>query len=217
MYDADSMPNLLTLQQLRDTTEECVEELATWCVAKPRLFELPRPEQQIQFELASRLRETLRTRTANPLWDRLYFDAAEPDPAALAGGTARPPIFVDTRQLFGNVGAPTRGATEPDLALAVHVLRSTRQTLELDENGTPLQQAWLPRSLLVDGAQLEARVTQLERLAHASCDGVLLVIYANEARRRTGVDTREIASWASWQMPLDTLWWSVRHFRAKAR
>ena len=31
------------------------------------------------------------------------------------------------------------------------------------------------------------------------------------------IDKREVASWASWQTPLDTLWWTVRHFRAKAR
>jgi hypothetical protein len=210
------MPNLLTLQQLRDVVQASVEELAAWCVAKPRLFELPRPEQQIQFELGARLRETLRARVGNPAWDRLYFDAGDPFPN-VPGALARPPIFVDTRQLFGIVGTDTRTATGPDLAIAVHVLRSNRQVLELDENGIPTQQAYLPRSLLAEGGVLEERVAQFERLSRALTDGVLLVIYSNEARRRTAVDTRDIASWASWQTPLDTLFWTVRHFRAKAR
>jgi hypothetical protein len=211
------MPNLLTLTQLRDLVQTTIEELAAWCVTKPRLFDLPRPEQQIQFELGARLRETLRERLGNEAWDRLFFDASDPSPAAIASVVSRPPIFIDTRQLFGTVGAATRNAGEPDLALAVHVLRTNRERLELDENGVPTQQAFLPRSLLVESALLEERVMQLERLARVQADGVLFVIYSNEARRRTGVDTRDIASWASWQTPLDTLWWTVRHFRAKAR
>ena len=89
--------------------------------------------------------------------------------------------------------------------------------LELDDSGVPTGQQWLPRSLLESGALLEERVQQMEHLSHAACDGALLVIYSNEAKRRTPVDTREVASWASWQTPIDTLRWTVRHFRAKAR
>jgi hypothetical protein len=211
------MPNLLTLTQLRDIVQSCIEDLAAWCVAKPRIFDLPRPDQQIQFELAARLRDALRTRIGNSTWDRLYFDASDPLHNTAPGALSRPPLFIDTRQLFGVVGAGTRNAAEPDLALAVHVLRTSRQTLELDENGIPTQQAFLPRSLLAEGALLEERVQQLERLSHALCDGALIVIYSNDARRRTGVDTRDIASWASWQTPLDTVWWTVRYFRAKVR
>jgi hypothetical protein len=212
------MPKLLTLSQLRDTVQSTMEDLAAWCVAKPRLFELPRPELQIQFELGARLRETLRNRVGNPSWDRLYFDAGDPLPN-VPSGVARAPIFVDTRQLFGVVGTDNRDRTaaEPDLAIAVHVLRSSRPTLELDENGIPTQQTYLPRNLLTEGVVLEERVAHFERLSRALTDGALLVIYSNEARRRTAVDTRDIASWASWQTPLDTLWWTVRHFRAKAR
>jgi hypothetical protein len=210
------MPNILTLAQMRDTVQACVEEVATWCVSKPRLFELPRPEQQIQFELAARIRETFRGRTGNPAWDRLFYDASDPV-TSRASGAARPPIYIDTRQLLGTVASGTRTALEPDVALAVHVLRSSRQNLEIDENGLPAQQAWLPVSLLAEGALLEERVLQLERLSHASCDGSLMVIYSNDARRKTAVDTREVASWASWQTPLDTVWWTVRHFRAKVR
>ena len=211
------MPNLLTLSQLRDLVQECIEDVTAWCVAKPRLFELPRPEQQIQFELAYRLREAVRKRSANGSWDRLYFDAADPSAMPVGSSAARPPIFIDTRQLFGAVGSGSRSPTEPDVALAVHVLRSAKQSLELDENGAPTHQAWLPRSLLADGVELDERVAQFERLSRSCCDGALVVIYSNEARRRTAVDTREIASWASWQTPLDTLWWTVRHFRARAR
>ncbi len=211
------MPRPLTLLQLREIVQGSVEGVAAWCVAKPRLFDLPRPEQQIQFELATRLRDVLRQRVANPTWDRLFFDASDSSPASPASCTARPPIFIDTRQIFGTVGAATRGPAEPDVALAVHVLRSSRQTLELDENGVPAEQKWLPRSLLCEGVLLEERVAQLEHFSRAACDGVLLVVYSNEARRRTAVDTREVASWASWQTPLDTLWWATRQFRARVR
>jgi hypothetical protein len=210
------MPQLLTLAQVRSLVQSTLEEVASWCVAKPRLFDLPRPEQQIQFEVASRLREGLRSRLGHPTWDRLHYDAAMPriDPD---GTHARPPIFVDTRQVYGSVAAPTRSAAEPDLAIAVHVLRTSRTTLELDENGAPSTQAFLPANLLAEGAALEARVEQLERLSHSPCDSSLFVVYSNDARRKTAVDRREIASWASWHTPLDTLWWTVRHFRAKAR
>jgi hypothetical protein len=211
------MPALLSLLQFREIVQVCVEDVAAWCAGKPRLFDMPKPEQQIQFELACRLREALRASAHNPSWDRLSFDASEPAPAAIAGTKSRPPVFIDTRQLFGISGTSARNPGEPDLALAVHVLRSSPASVEFDENGDPSRQKWAPRSLLVEGALLEERVVQLDRLSRASCDGVLFVVYSNEARRFTSVDAREIASWASWQTPLDTLWWTVRHFRAKAR
>jgi hypothetical protein len=177
---------------------------------------MPRPDQQIQFELACRLREALRQRTQNPAWDRLSYDAAQAPPGAIATKT-RPPIYVDSRQLFGVTGTAGRTAAEPDLGLAVHVLRTAPASLELDDNGEPLKQRFLPSNLLVEGALLEERVAQLDRFSRASSDGALFVVYSNEARRRTAVDSREIASWASWQTPIDTLWWTARHFRAKAR
>ena len=211
------MPALLTLLQLREIVQLCIEDVATWCAGKPRLFEMPRPEQQIQFELASRLRQALRATAHNPSWDRLSFDASEAAPGALAGARSRPPIFVDTRQLFGVTATTGRSSNEPDLALAVHVLRSSPNSVDFDENGEPAKQTWAPRSLLADGALLEERVLQLDRLSRAGCDGSLFVVYSNEARRFTGVDAREIASWASWQTPSETMWWTVRHFRTKAR
>jgi hypothetical protein len=211
------MPTLLTLMQLRDTVQACIEDIAAFCVAKPRLFDLPRPEQQIQFELACRLRDTLRERTQNPAWDRLWFDASQPVPGALAATNVKPPIHVDTRQLFGILGTTPRTANEPDLGVAVHVLRSSPASLALDENGAPSKQRWLPTNLVMEGALLEERVAQFDRLSRANCDATLFVVYSNEARRRTLVDSRDVASWASWQTPLDTLWWTARHFRAKAR
>jgi hypothetical protein len=69
----------------------------------------------------------------------------------------------------------------------------------------------------MDGALLEERVAQFDRFSRANYDATLFVVYSNEARRRTAVDSRDVASWASWQTPLDTLWWTARHFRAKAR
>src|SRR5882724_3567680 len=211
------MPALLSLLQFREIVQVCIEDVAAWCAGKPRLFDMPRPEQQVQFELACRLREALRQRTQNPTWDRLYFDASEAAPGVIAGTKARPPLFVDTRQIFGVTAPAPRSASEPDMGLAVHVLRSAPPSVELDDNGEPAKLTYSPRSLLVDGALLEERVAQLDRLSRASCDGTLFVVYANDARRFTAVDSREIASWASWQTPLDTLWWTVRHFRAKAR
>src|SRR5439155_19460704 len=60
-----AVPNVLTLPALREVVDSAISELASWFVAKPRIFDMARPEQQIQFELASRLRERLRERTAN--------------------------------------------------------------------------------------------------------------------------------------------------------
>lgn len=210
------MPNVLTLPALREVVDSCIADLATWFVAKPRLFDLPRPEQQIQFELAYRLRERLRERTNNPTWDRLHYDAADTGAAHAATVAQRPPIYVDARQLYGSVSSP-RSPTEPDLALAVHVLRAVRAEIEFDENGNPSSQQSLPLPISVAGSLVEQRVTDFDRLSHNACDCALLVIYSNDARRRTAIDKREVASWASWQTPLDTLWWTVRHFRAKAR
>jgi hypothetical protein len=211
------MPTLLTLMQLRETVQACIEDIAAFCVGKPRLFDVPHPEQQIQFELACRLRESLRERTQNPTWDRLWFDASLPAPGALSMTSTRPPIYVDTRQLFGVLGATPRTPNEPDLGVAVHVLRSAPASLSLDENGAPSNQRWLPSDLLMEGALLEERVAQFDRLSRANCDATLFVVYSNDARRRTPVGSRDVASWASWQTPLDTLWWTARHFRAKAR
>jgi len=211
------MAMLLTLAQLRETVQTTIDELAAWFVAKPRVFAMRRPAQQLQFELAARLRERLRERTENPRWDRLQFDASEAPSASPALPAARPPIYVDTRQLFGAVSADKRNPAEPDVGLAVHVLRASPSTLELDENGSPLGRAFGPEDLLLESVFLEHRVQQFERLSHHCADGALIVVYSNDARRKTAVDTREIASWASWQTPIDTVWWTARYFRAKAR
>jgi hypothetical protein len=211
------MAVLLTLAQLRETVQSSIDELAAWFVAKPRVFALARPAQQLQFELACRLRDRIRERTENPRWDRLHFDASDGPWASPAIPSAKPPILVDARQLFGAIAADKRTATEPDVALAVHVLRAPPNSLDYDENGLPLRQAFAPDDLFRESVILEQRVGQFERLSHLNCDGALLVVYSNDARRRTAVDAREIASWASWQTPIDNVWWTARYFRAKAR
>lgn len=209
------MPQLITLARLRDGVQETLDDLSAWFVAKPRLFRLARPEQQIQFELAARVRDKVREMAANPSWDRLFFDATPP--GLVEDGAGRPPpIFVDTRQLFGVVNAQQREPTAPDVAIAVHVLRGAPETLTLDADGAPTSQPWIPTNLRTQGLWLEQRVLQFERLARECCDGVLLAIYTNDSARRTAVDAREIASWASWQKPVRNLWWAVRYFRAKA-
>jgi hypothetical protein len=213
-------PTGLTLAQLRRVVQNSWEELVGWLLAKPRILELPHPEQQILFELGCRMRGTLRSLVGDVSWDRMVFDASSSTLGAHANADAfgrRPPIYIDTRHLFG-VGASERRTTaKPNLAVSVCVLRSCRAALEVDDDGRPKNQTFLPTSVRTQGWLLEEHVRQLEELELEPCDGFLFVVYSNSARRRTAVDTREVASWASWQTPSDTLWWASRHFRAKAR
>jgi hypothetical protein len=209
----------LTLSQLRRVIQNSLDELALWFTSKPRVFALPRPEQQLAFELASRLRETLRSLISSPSWDRLYYDASSLSPAyAMADSFGRrPPIYIDTRQLFGLPSRSSRGATAPDVAIALQVLRSAQEALDLDDNGHPRHPTWLPVSIREQGWMLDEHVRQLEQLSQSACECWLFVAYSNDARRKTAVDSRVVASWASWQKPTDTLWWAARHFRAKSR
>lgn len=207
----------LTLNQVRRVVQSTWEEVVNWLEAKPRIFSMPHPEQQILFELACRLRESVRSLSNNPVWDRLYFDCAAQafGPLALADAVGRrPPVYLDTRQLFG-VGDRRRVPETPDVAIAVNVLRAAVENLELDEDGRPRQQAWMPTSLTSQGWLLEENVRQFEALARQGCDGYVFVLYCNQARRLTAVDRREVASWASWHVVDDTLMWASRHFRAK--
>jgi hypothetical protein len=213
-----AVQQLVNVQNLRRVVEATWEDLTRWFGAKPRIFALPNPEQQILFEYADRLRANIRSLCGNPSWDRLYFDSS----SATLGGypvahlvTRRPPIYIDTRQLFG-LTSGARDASAPDAAIAIQVLRSASELIDLDEDGRPRHQSWMPTNLRAQGKLLDEHVQQLEELAATgACDGYLFVIYSNEARRRTAVDLREVASWASWQPASDTLAWSSRHFRAK--
>jgi hypothetical protein len=210
---------VITQQGLRRLVEAAWEDVTRWFVAKPGVFALPRPEQQILFEYAERLRAGIRSLCVDPAWDRLYFDAS----SAGAGGdqlgqlaARRPPIYVDTRKLFG-VTSPIREASSPDVAVAIHVLRSARATLELDDDGVPRHQTWVPVGIRIQGKLLEEQVAELAALAQGACDGYLFVVYSNEARRKSAVDLREVASWASWHQPGETLWWASRYFRAQGK
>lgn len=209
----------ITLPSLRRVVEATWDDVTRWFIAKPRIFALPHPEQQILFEYADRLRASIRSLCGNHSWDRLYFDSS----SATLGGyplahlvTRRPPIYVDTRQLFG-LTSGTRDASAPDIAIAVQVLRSSSELIDMDDDGRPRHQAFLPTSVRAQGKLLEEHVAQLEELSQGACDGFVFVVYSNEARRRTAVDLREVASWASWQQPTDTLWWTSRHFRASRK
>ena len=211
-------PTTLNLPQLRRVVDNTWEEVTSWLLSKPRILALPHPEQQILFELGCRLRDTLRSLTSNGAWDRLYFDGSSSTLGAHAIADAvgrHPPIYIDTRQLFQIQSSRQRRVDEPDVAVAVHVLRSCNEILDLDDDGRPRHQSWLPTNLRAQGWILEEHVRQLTDLAAESCDGFLFVVYSNEARRRTSVDLREVASWASWHQPTETLWWASRHFRAK--
>ena len=209
----------LNLGQIRQVVEATWQEVAGWFSAKPRIFTLPHPEQQVLFEFAARLRDSLRAVSQQPSWDRLYFDGS-----AVSLGTAtasyvaqRPPIYVDTRRLFGLPDHAPRQESTPDLAIAIQVLRSAPAVLRLAEDGRPENQRWMPVSIDLQGWLLEEHVAQLEELSASACDGYLFVVYSNEASRRTAVDTRDVASWASWHQPGPNLWWASRHFRAHAQ
>lgn len=212
-------PGFVTLQSLRDLVQGTWQEVAQWFVAKPRIFALPHPEQQILFEYAPRLRTAIRGAMGDANWDRLYFDASN---TSLGTGSIshvigrRPPLYIDTRRIFGLPEHGHRAITAPDIAIAVQVLRAAPALLELDDDGRPIAQRWMPTSLRLQGWLLDEHVSQLEELTPTPCDGFLFVIYNNEAGRRTTVDTRDIASWASWNQPSKSLWWASRHFRAKS-
>jgi hypothetical protein len=208
----------ITLLQARGIVEGTWEEVIHWFSQKPGIFTLPHPEQQILFEYADRLRRALRHIVQNHSWDRVYFDAttvtldAAPPPLE----DRRPPIYVDTRQLFGVPNPAPREDATPDIAVSIQVLRTGPEQLELDDDGCPRRLAALPQSLLLQGLLLEAHVRNLERLSQSACEGFLFVVYSNEARRTSSVDQRDVASWASWHRPSETLWWATRHFRSKA-
>lgn len=213
-------PTPLTLAQLRRVVQSQWDDVVAWLLAKPRILELANPEQQVLFELGCRLRGALRSLSGNRTWDRMHFDASSSTLGALVQPDAtgrRPPLYIDTRQLLGIGGQERRTTAKPNLAVSLCVLRSCRAELELDNDGRPKTQAFLPTSIRTQGWLLEEHVRQLEELALEPCDGFLFVVYSNAARRHTAVDTREVASWASWQRPSETLWWASRHFRAKAR
>lgn len=210
---------LVSREQLRGLIEGTWEEVARWFIAKPRLFTLPHPEQQLLFEYASRLRYAIRANSGHATWDRLYFDASS---TSLGTGSIahvvarRPPLYIDTRRLFGLPDHGPRDLTTPDAAVAIQVVRSAPELLDLDDDGRPRSQRWMPVSVRLQGWLLDEHVAQLEELSAAPCDGFLFVVYSNDARRNTAVDTRDVASWASWHQPSSTLWWASRHFRARA-
>ncbi len=210
----------LSLTQLRHIVESTWDEVARWFSAKPGIFTLPHPEQQVLFEYADRVRRAFRHVVGNHNWDRLYFDAStitlEASPVPFAVGR-RPPIYIDTRQLLGVPSGAPRDPSLPDLAVSVQVLRTAPAMFELDDDSRPRRQNWTPTSVRVQGWFLDEHVRQLEELSGSACEGFLFIVYSNEAMRKSAVDLREVASWASWHQPSDTLWWASRHFRAKPR
>lgn len=211
------MVALLTVSQLRRVVQATWDATVLWMIQKPRVLRLPRPEQQIQFELASRLRDTLRRAAEAPSWDRLFFDASGETSAGSRGVFGRrPTIWLDTHQLFGLDPADPRTPSTPDLALSVHVLRAPPAVLELDDDGRPRDREWVPSSLGVQGLLLEDEVRTFDELSRHGVESWLFIVYANEAQRTTVVDVRAVASWASWKEVSPTLRWAARHFRVKA-
>ncbi len=212
------MPTL-SLQDLQRIVAQSWDEVLDWLVQKPRICRLARPEQQIVFELAQRLRASIRRDFAEPRWDRLFFDTSSyvvSESTLVDSAGRRPPILIDAHQLYGLGPTPRREPLAPDIAVAVHVLRAEHELLDIDEDGRPRHQAWSPRSMRVQGILLEERVREFEQLSELACaEGYLFVVYSNEARRKTAVDNRDVASWAAWKEASPTLWTASRRFRPR--
>ena len=210
--------SVLTFADLRQAVADTWSEAVEWFAAKPRVFRLPRPEQQINFELACRLRERLRRDSGQSSWDRLYFDGAT---CALSESTHLEavghgvPIYVDAQRMYGLGSRDRRDTHMPDLALAVHVLRSAHELLDMDEDGRPRHQNFIPQSMRVQGWKLEEQVRTFEQMAEQEVASFLFVVYSNQAQRQTVVEKREVASWAAWTEVDSTLWWASRFFRQR--
>ncbi len=209
----------MTVTQVRNLVEGTWDEVTRWFSAKPGIFTLPHPEQQLLFEYADRLRRAVRHVVGDHAWDRMYFDATTVthERALVPLDERRAPIFIDTRKIFGIPSPAPRDDTAPDLAIAIQVLRTAPAQLDLDDDARLRRPGFTPTALHLQGWLLEQHVLHLERLSQSACDGFLFVVYSNDARRRSAVDLREVASWASWQRPSETLWWATRHFRARSR
>ncbi len=208
----------LNLSEIRQAVTETWSDVVTWFSGKPRVFRLPRPEQQLNFELACRLRERIRQDSGQPRWDRLYFDGAScvlsesTHVEAVGHGV---PIYIDAYQLYGLGSRDRRDTHMPDLALAVHVLRSAHELLDLDDDGRPRHQNFIPQSMRVQGWKLEEQVRTFELMAEQEVASFLFVVYSNQAQRQTVVEKREVASWAAWTEVDSTLWWASRFFRQR--
>jgi hypothetical protein len=210
--------SVLSFSDLRQTVTDTWDELVPWFKGKPRLFRLPRPEQQLSFEFACRLRELIRKRSDLARWDRLFFDGACCDPSEmsqLSGVGYGLPIYVDAHQLYGVSQRDRRDHSQPDIAIAVHVLRAAHELLDLDEDGCPRHQDYLPRSMHIQGCQLEEQVRALEHKSGQDVAGYIFVVYSNQAQRKTAVERRDVASWAAWTEEDPTLWWTSRFFRQR--
>jgi hypothetical protein len=208
----------LTLTEIRQSVTEIWSDLVVWFSAKPRLFRLPHPEQQLSFEFATRLRERARRDSGQPRWDRLFFDGSAcflSEYTHLDAVGHGVPIYLDAHQLYGLSPRDRRDHTMPDLAIAVHVLRSAHELLDLDEDGHPRHQNFFPQSMKVQGWKLEEQVHAFEQLADQDVASFLFVVYSNQARRTTAVEKRDVASWAAWTEVDPTLWWASRFFRQR--
>lgn len=207
----------LTPADLRRLVAACWESVFEHVARKPRYLAVPRPEQQLQFELAHRLRAEIRQHCQAPTWDRMSYD-----PLAEGGApwgdleVARAPVALDVRQLLGSQPLNTRSPRWESAVVAVHVLRSAPELIDFDSEGLPRHQRWLPTGLREQGRALERRVSDFESLSEATTEAFLFVVYANFGKRTTAVERREVASWASWQKPSESLWWASRYFRARS-
>lgn len=201
--------------QLRRIVENTWVELMTWLGGRGKLLDLPHPEQQILFELGFRLRENLRSMAQDPTWDRLFFDASSLStsflPLSELSGR-RPHLRVETRKLLG----VRRASLEhPDLAIELCMLRAADEIIDFDEDGHPRHHTWLPTPMDVQGRLIDESVNLLNTMSRRAAEGFLFVVYANQAQRETGVDTRSVASWASWNRVNESMSWASRHFKAR--
>jgi hypothetical protein len=208
----------LTFTDIRQAVTDTWSDLVVWFSGKPRLFRLPRPEQQLNFEFAARLRERLRQDSGQARWDRLYFDGAAcslSEHTHLEAAGHGVPVYLDAHQLYGVGPRERHDHSMPDIAIAVHVLRSSHELLDLDEDGRPRHQNFLPVSMRVQGWKLDEQVRAFDQISDQEVASFLFVVYSNQAQRVTAVEKRDVASWAAWTEVDATLWWASRFFRQR--
>jgi len=205
--------NRLTPAELRNVVQESWTHLLARLAVRPHLAELRRPEQQLLFEFAAGLRRAVRHATAEPAWDGIVVDGA----VMTEFLTEEPPIL-GAPILLRTEGLLARDADQVisgDFALALHVLRAPRELLDFDDNGCPRHQTWLPVPMLAQGRVLEQRVEWCEALAESGHEAWLGVIHFSVPGRRTAIESRQIASWASWQSVSAAISATSRRFRSR--
>jgi hypothetical protein len=200
--------------EVRNLIQECWAHVLARLAVRPHLADLRRPEQQLLFEFATGLRRAVRHTAESPSWDGLVVDGlAMTDFLDVEPPLQGAPILLRTEGLLATEAGQLAAG---DIALAIHVLRAAPELLDFDEAGCPRHQLWTPTPMAVQGRLLEQRVAWCEAISEAGHEAWLGVVYFSVSGRRTGVESRQIASWASWQNITPTTLASSRRFRSRS-